>query len=116
MLGERFFAILDLNGDQYVDIKEFLTGLLRIYCATFDQKIKLVFDIYDFDGDGLISKEDIQAILSYMPVTKQNPIAGEGKFTQDGGNATDFKERIESLNEIYEILDLCFGEKEKINI
>lgn len=40
-----------------------------------------MFDIYDFDGDGLISREDISAILSYMPVTKQNPIVGEGKFT-----------------------------------
>ena len=43
--------------------------------------MKLVFDIYDFDGDGLISKEDISAILSYMPVTKRDPIASEGKFT-----------------------------------
>ena len=70
MLGERFFSMMDINDDQYVDLKEFLTGFLRIYCATYDQKIKLVFDIYDFDGDGLISREDIQAILSYMPVTK----------------------------------------------
>jgi len=59
MLGERFFAILDLNNDNYVDCKEFLTGLIRIYCSPFDQKTKLVFDIYDFDSDGLIAKDDI---------------------------------------------------------
>lgn len=61
---------MDLNGDGYVDYKEFLTGLLRVYCSTFDQKMKLVFDIYDFDSDGSISREDIGAIFNYMPVTK----------------------------------------------
>jgi Ca2+-binding EF-hand superfamily protein len=36
MLGERFFAVMDLNGDGYIDYKEFLAGLLRIYCSTYD--------------------------------------------------------------------------------
>ena len=81
MLDERFFAVMDMNNDGYVDYREFLTGLLRIYCSTFDQKTKLVFDIYDFDNDGLISKDDISAILSYMPIVKSFPVLGEGKFT-----------------------------------
>lgn len=72
---------MDLNSDGYVDYREFLTGLLRIYCATFEQKTKFVFEIYDFDCDGYISKGDIETILSYMPVTKNIPVIGEGKFT-----------------------------------
>ena len=81
MLGERFFAVMDLNNDGYIDCKEFLTGLLRVYCSTFEQKTKLVFDIYDFDMDGFVSKDDISAILSYMPIVKSTPILGEGKYT-----------------------------------
>ena len=81
MLGERFFSVMDLNNDGYVDYREFLTGLLRIYCSTFEQKTKFVFEIYDFDSDGLVSKEDISTILSYMPVTKNTPVESEGKFT-----------------------------------
>ena len=61
---------MDINNDGYVDYREFLTGLLRIYCSTFEQKMKFVFEIYDFDQDNLISKTDIQTILSYMPVMK----------------------------------------------
>ena len=72
---------MDLNCDGYVDCREFLTGLLRIYCSTFDQRTKFVFDIYDFDTDGFISKDDISTILSYMPVTKNVPVLGEGKYT-----------------------------------
>ena len=107
---------MDLNSDGYVDYREFLTGLLRIYCSTFDQKTKFVFEIYDFDGDGYVSKDDISAILSYMPVTKSIPVQGEGKFTQEGGGAADFQERFETLQEMYKILDICFGDKDKINI
>ena len=73
--------MLDLNGDNYIDYREFLTGLLRIFCSTFEQKTKFVFEIYDFNGDGFISKEDIATILSYMPVTKSEPVTGEGKYT-----------------------------------
>ncbi len=46
-----------------------------------------MFEIYDFNGDGLVSKEDISTILSYTPVTKSTPVLGEGKFTQEGGGA-----------------------------
>lgn len=107
---------MDLNNDGYIDYREFLTGLLRLYCSTFDQKTKFVFEIYDFDGDGNISKQDISTILGYMPVTKSTPVLGEGKFTQEGGGATDFRDRFETLQEMYQILDLCFADKEKINI
>jgi Ca2+-binding EF-hand superfamily protein len=106
---------MDLNNDGYVDYREFLTGLLRIYCSTFEQRTKFVFEIYDFDGDGLVSKDDISTILSYMPVTKNIPVLGEGKFTQEGGGASDFNERIETLQEMFKILDICFQEKTQIN-
>lgn len=43
-----------------------------------------------------------------MPVTKSTPILGEGKFTQEGGSAADFNERIESMQEMYNTLDICF--------
>ena len=37
--------------------------------SSFENRIRVVFDMYDFDSDGLISKEDILAILNYMPIT-----------------------------------------------
>jgi Ca2+-binding EF-hand superfamily protein len=81
ILAERFFQVLDLNNDGYLDYKEFLTGLLRVYCSTFEQKTKFVFEIYDFDNDKKISKEDISTILNYMPVVKTKVVESEGKFT-----------------------------------
>mmetsp|Transcript_29527 Transcript_29527/g.28701 ORF Transcript_29527/g.28701 Transcript_29527/m.28701 type:complete len:136 (-) Transcript_29527:876-1283(-) len=68
MLGERFFSVIDSNGDSYLDSKEFVTGLLRVFDSTFEVRTKFVFDLYDFDSDGEISKDDILAILNYMPL------------------------------------------------
>ncbi len=106
---------MDLNSDNYIDYREFLSGLLRIYCSSYDQKTKFVFEIYDFNNDGFVTKDDISTILGYMPVNKSSITPGEGKFTQEGGGIQDFKDRIESMQEMYKILDLCFGTKDKIN-
>ena len=60
--------MFDSDKDDYLNAREFITGLLRIYCSTLEQKARFIFEIYDFDNDGLISRDDISSILSYMPV------------------------------------------------
>lgn len=78
--------------------------------------MKFVFDIYDFDNDNYITKTDITTIITCMPVVHSNiAIYREGKFTQEGGGATTFEERVNSLEEMTQVLNLCFGDKEKIN-
>lgn len=51
-----------------MDQREFLTGLFRVFCSTFDEKIEFIFEIYDFDGDGFITKVDISTIMASLPV------------------------------------------------
>jgi Ca2+-binding EF-hand superfamily protein len=45
ILADRFFAVFDINGDGYVDIKEFVTGMIKIYYSTMASKIKFIFDL-----------------------------------------------------------------------
>ena len=72
---------------EYLNLKDFLTGLLKLYLAPYDTKIKLVFDIYDFDSDKRVTKNDILTIMSYIPIYNQGSvIASEGKFKQEGGD------------------------------
>lgn len=75
-----------------------------------------MFDIYDFDADGLISKSDIMTLINCMPVVKTSKHIGEGKFTQEGGGAQNFEERVAALQEMYKILDNCFCQKDKITL
>lgn len=45
IIGDRFFSVLDLNGDGFVDLKEFVHGLFKVYYSNLETKIKLAFDM-----------------------------------------------------------------------
>ena len=77
ILDERFFSIFDENKDEHFDNKEFIRAMFKIYCSKLESKIKLVFDICDFDSDGIISKEDTQLILSCVPIHHMNKTLGQ---------------------------------------
>ena len=63
--------------------------MIKIYHCELEQQIKFIFQMYDFDNDGYISKEDMRTILSYVPIKNKlinNQVSEpEGKFTLDGG-------------------------------
>jgi hypothetical protein len=45
IIGERFFAVLDLNANDYVDLKEFVHGFFKIYYSDTETKLKFAFDM-----------------------------------------------------------------------
>lgn len=42
--------------------------MLNLYTGSFDTLFNIVFEFYDFDEDGKISREDIRLVLSYIPL------------------------------------------------
>jgi len=109
---------MDQNEDGFVDQKEFIHAMLKIYYSKLESKLKLVFDFYDFDKDGYISKEDIRLILSHIPieVLGDRKVEGEGKFTQEGGASADYQQRIEMQEEILKFINTCFESKERLSV
>ena len=100
---------MDLKGQGYIDLKEFVHGFFKIYFSNLDTKLKLIFDMYvkafhyytlfcryDFDKDGFIIKDDVKMILSHVPITNTvtGHVAEEGAFTQEGGGSQVFLDRI----------------------
>jgi Ca2+-binding EF-hand superfamily protein len=45
-----------------------MKAMFRIYYSPLETKFKLVFDMYDFDNDGIITKEDLHLVLSHIPL------------------------------------------------
>jgi hypothetical protein len=85
---------------------EFIEGMTILFSENFEKLIKFIFDFYDFDKDGLISKEDVRVVLSYIPlnITKYGKYSKlKLKFEKE-----DFKDRVESQDELYELLEKCF--------
>ena len=68
ILGDRFFKIMDTDANRRISSKEFLATMQRLYCDDLDSNFMLVFELYDFDKDGLISPEDVRTVLSHLQI------------------------------------------------
>lgn len=71
LLADKLFNALDKNDDGYLNKKEFVEGLFMLYYGSFKQTAKIVFNMYDFDKDGYIKKEDIKILFSYLPLKNE---------------------------------------------
>jgi len=50
--------------------EEFVKGFFKLYMGSFQETTKVIFDLLDFDKDGIIKKEDVKIILSYLPLNE----------------------------------------------
>ena len=44
-IGERFFKVMDLSKSGYIDLREFVHGLFKVFYSNCETKIKLTFDM-----------------------------------------------------------------------
>lgn len=77
-----------------------------LFTESYENFVKFIFDFYDFDKDGKISREDMQLVLSFIPLnnTKERLSGYKLKFEN-----VNYSERIESQDEIHDILNKCFN-------
>ena len=90
IIAERVANLFDLDHDGYFTEEDFIAVACRLFSKKFEDNIRLVFEIYDFDNDQIISREDIRIVLSYVPLSEillNKKLSGrkEGIFTRNGG-------------------------------
>ncbi len=90
-----------------MDANEFVVGLSSIFTSGFDVLSQIIFKIYDFDKNGKISKEDVRTILSYVPLKNEKYSALKLKYENE-----EFKDRVESQDEMHHIITRFFGKNE----
>ena len=44
-IGDRFFAVCDLNKTDYIELREFVHGFFKVFYSNFETKMKLSFDM-----------------------------------------------------------------------
>lgn len=108
MISERLFSVLDKDLDKYLDLNEFVDGMCSLFSGDYERLTRFIFNLYDFNKDGKISKDDIRIVLSYIPLHIENK-------TSDRFSNEEYKDRIESQNEIFYILEKAFGNKSFID-
>ena len=70
-ISDKLFGALDRDNDGCLNLKEFIDGLNMLYYGSFKQSAKIIFNMYDFDKDGVINKEDIKILFSYLPLKNE---------------------------------------------
>jgi calcium-dependent protein kinase len=66
-LAPRIFDLFDNNRDGTVDMREILCGFSSLRNSRGDDALRLCFQMYDIDGSGCISKEEVASMLRALP-------------------------------------------------
>lgn len=62
---DRMFRVFDTNEDDKISFTEYISCLSFLSNKSQkSEKIKFSFQIYDFDGDGFISKTDLRSVVA----------------------------------------------------
>lgn len=70
---EKLFQLFDKDRSGQIDVKEFMIGLSNFTGAGKEEKLKFAFMVFDDDGNGVITKQELLKIL------KANHMAGSDK-------------------------------------
>ena len=68
---------MDADGNGYLDQRELLTGLFRLYCSNFDEKTEFVFEIYDFDGQIAFMRSTYAIYEIDKTLLPNNPVSNQ---------------------------------------
>ena len=112
-ISEKLFNSFASNNQQEgLTEDEFVTGFFKLYMGSFQETTKTIFDLLDFDKDGIIKKEDVKIILSYLPL---NDVNEEKKKTLESVKEV-LGVQMKSLDEIDDIVSKTFKKfEDKMN-
>ena len=102
-ISEKVFNAFDEDKDNFLNPKEFVFGMNKLYNGTFIETVEIIFSLLDFNNDGIIEPDDVGMLLSYLPLKT------------DRSNI-EYKYQMESLDEIDEILKSTFEDKKGLKL
>jgi Ca2+-binding EF-hand superfamily protein len=77
---ERLMAIVDSNGDGSIQYEEFLWFSFLLRYSNREDKLKLLFNLYDLDASGFISKKHFRTISVALLKGSKSPSQQELKM------------------------------------
>ncbi|KAF4076542.1 hypothetical protein AMELA_G00216300 [Ameiurus melas] len=128
MIMDRVFRGFDKDNDSYISVKEWIEGLAVFLRGTLDEKIKFCFDIYDLNGDGHISREEMFHMLKNSLIrqkTEEDPderikdlveiILKKMDYDHDSRRSySDFENAVRDENLLLEAFGSCLPDAKSI--
>ena len=115
IISERVFSCFDKDKDGVLGLNEFVEGMQSLFsqAESFDSLAKFIFNLYDFNSTGIIKKDDVRVVLSYVPLQKTDTttvVKDNIEIVED-----NFDDRVESQEQLFHILNIAFKKKEEMN-
>ncbi|XP_071812025.1 calaxin-like isoform X2 [Apostichopus japonicus] len=128
MILDRVFRAFDEDSDSYINLNEWINGLSIFLRGNLSERAKYCFDVYDLNGDGFISREEMFHLLKHSLTkqpTEEDPEEGTKdlveivmkKMDNDHDNRISFKDFEITLQEeplLLEAFGNCLPEPEVI--
>lgn len=112
IINDRIFKLFDIDKDGYLNEKEFVSGFTLLFSDNSKVLSRLIFELYDFNDDGRITKNDIKVIFSYFPLNSNN---NKNKMKQLSFENEEYKKRISSQEDLQKIINKSFENRESLN-
>ena len=113
-ISEKLYSSFSCRNKDGLLLEEFVGGFFNLYTGSFEDTAKIIFNLLDFNKDGLINNDDVKLILSYLPINN-NVSPDEDKKEELVSKI--FGEQMKSLEEIDEIVKETFNRYEgEINL
>ena len=102
--SDQVFRTFDTNNDGFISFREFLFAISVLSIGTPEEKLSMIFHMYDVDGDGIIAKVElimiVQSIFNMLDYERHTNMLGSDPDTyQDYGSLS------KGVNKIFEQLD-----------
>lgn len=104
LISTRLFNLMDRDSDGYLSYSEFSKGMNNLFSSNLQDLMEFIFNLFDENKDGLINSEDVRTLFQYIPLQKK------------GLNEQSFQDRLQSQEELFEIVTSFFKEKVKITL
>ena len=65
-LSSKLFKLFSKSDSPSLSKEQFINGLSSLFISDLSTRSKIAFDIYDYDNDGVIRKEDVKLLLSHF--------------------------------------------------
>ena len=113
-IAEKLYSSFSYRNKDGLLLDEFVDGFFHLYTGTFEDTAKIIFNLLDFNKDGLINNDDVKIILSYLPI---NNNISDNENKKEVLVSKLFGEQMKSLEEIDEIVKETFNKYEgEINL
>ena len=105
-IAEKLFMSFTKSSTQGLCEEEFVDNFFKLYMGSFEETTNVIFNLLDFDKDGIIKKDDVKIVLSYLPLNEQN----DEKTEKTDLVSKIFGTQMKSLEEIDNIISETFNQ------